>query len=227
MEKNITNDDLIERFLDGSLTELEKESFENQLSTDKSLADALAQRKLLQQTYVMASNRIELKKKITKAISDEKRKYANRRVVWLAAASIALLAGIGSIFLFNPKDPSVNSPVAKQDSQLEEDIVVTPNENKMTEFATSDTLNHQPEISNKYQPDDGCVFNQKDTLVFSRPNADLADKLVITDNGGLIVFTSTIQKGQPEQKVMPYTLKPGVYRWKLTQTAVSRKFTIQ
>jgi len=213
MKKQLIDYDLIERFLEDSLNDEQRKSFDELLKSDKAFAEALAKRQLLQNSYIEATKRIEIKKKIHAVILDEKRKTINHRKVWLAAASIAILLGIGSFFMFQQKPSLDNTTVAKQDSLLQEDILVSPNKNTIVEFGTADTLHKQNETITTFLPADDAVFYQTDTIRFSRPKTDGQDVLTILDKNGLVVINATMIPGISEYKVIPHSLKPGKYTW--------------
>lgn len=227
MKKQLIDYDLIERFLDNSLNKEQRKSFDELLKSDKAFAEALANRRLLQKSYIEASKRIELKNKIHAVIIDEKRKTINQRMVWLAAASIAILLGIGSFFIFQPKPSLDNTTLAKQDSPPQEDILVSPNKHKIVEFGTADTLHQQSEIITTFLPADGAVFNQTDTIHFSRPKTDVQNVLTIRDKNGLVVINATIIPGISEYKVIPYSLKPGKYTWGFSDENISHSLIIK
>jgi len=226
MKTQITDNDLIEGFLDGSLSNEQNAFFEERVKSDKAFAEALAQRQLLQKAYVEATKRIELKNHIRSIISDEKRKTANQRTFWLIAASITILVGIGSFLLFKPKQ-TLNNNVAKQDSLPPEDQLVSPNKTNIVEFGTLDTLHQQNEDIKTLLPAEGAVFSQTDTILFSRQNVDVNEMLTITDKTGSVIFKTTIQSGTAEYIVLPFALKPGTYFWNFEHANISHTIIIK
>jgi len=226
MKTQITDNDLIEGFLDGSLSNEQNAFFEERVKSDKAFAEALAQRQLLQKAYVEATKRIELKNHIRSIISDEKRKTANQRTFWLIAASITILVGIGSFLLFKPKQ-TLNNNVAKQDSLPPEDQLVSPNKTNIVEFGTLDTLHQQNEDIKNLLPTEGAVFSQTDTIIFSRQNVDVNEMLTITDKTGSVIFKTTIQSGTAEYIVLPFALKPGTYIWNFEHANISHTIIIK
>jgi len=227
MKKQFIDYDLIERFLDNSLNEEQRKSFDGLLKSDKAFAEALAKRRLLQKSYIEAAKRIELKKKIHAVIVDEKRKTINQPKVWLAAASITILLGIGSFFMFQPKPSLNNTTVAKQDSMPQEDILVSPNKHKIVEFGTADTLHQQNKAVRTLLPADGAVFYQTDTIHFSRPKTDVQEVLTIRDKNGLVVINATMVPGISEYKVIPRSLKPGKYTWNFSDENLTHTLIIK
>lgn len=227
MKKQLIDYDLIERFLDNSLNKEQRKSFDELLKSDKAFAEALANRRLLQKSYIEASKRIELKNKIHAVIIDEKRKTINQRMVWLAAASIAILLGIGSFFMFQSKPSLDNTTVAKQDSLPQEDILVSPKKHKIVEFGTADTLHQQNENITTFLPADSAVFYHTDTIHFSRPKTDVQDVLTIRDKNGLVVINATMIPGISEYKVIPHSLKPGEYTWSFSDENLTHTLIIK
>jgi hypothetical protein len=225
MKTQITDNDLIEGFLDGSLSNEQNAFFDERVKSDKAFVEALAHRQLLQKSYIEATKRIELKNHIRSIISDEKRKAANQRTFWLIAASITILVGIGSFLIFKPKQTLNN--IAKQDSLPQEDQLVSPNKTNIVEFGTLDTLHQQNEDIKTLLPAEGAVFSQTDTILFSRQNVDVNEMLTITDKTGSVIFKTTIQSGTAKCKVLPFALKPGTYIWNFEHANISHTIIIK
>ena len=214
MDKQLNDIDLVERFLEGSLSDNELDAFDQRLKTDTTLAGILAQRKLLQASYFEASERHDLKKQIRLAVNDEKRKMSNlKRNAWLIAASFTILAGIGTFFIMQSRQSSDNNLVS-QGNNSQEDEVVAAKQNKIAEYGSVDTFNKQSKINViDFLPVDGTVFNQKDTILFFLPVMNEKDVLIIYDNAGSVIKKVSFQPGNEEYKILPYTLKPGEYAW--------------
>ena len=227
MNKQLSDTDLIERYLDGSLNDEELNLFNERTKTDKSLNDALAERIRFQKSYIEASKQLKLKSNIKLVVSKQKRKASEQRKVWFLAASFLILAGIGS-FLYLQNKPSANNPIAKQENQNQQDQVVTGKENKIGEFGSVDEYNNPDKNSEFFLPADGAVFNQHDTILFSRENAFRNEILIITNKTtGSISKKVTIESGFTEYKVFPYSLKPGLYTWSLSRDSVAHSFRIK
>jgi hypothetical protein len=228
MDKQLNDIELIERYLEDTLNEKDREAFNERIKTDNVFADTFKQRKLLQVAYIEASKRHELKKNIRSVVTDVKHKNANLRKVWLVAASFIILAGIGSIFLMQSKHASNNS-MAKQDSNLLEDEVVTGKKNQIEEYGSVDTFNKQSQrdiIS--FRPIDGSVFYLKDTIWFSLANMNSTDTLIIYNSSGSVSKRLTIQPGTDKYKLLPYILKPGTYTWNYSlNKSVTHSFSIK
>lgn len=208
MDKQLSDKDLIERFLEGSLDEKERDAFHERIKTDDAFADTFEQRKLLQLSYIEASKRHELKRHLRSVITDVKRKKTTLRKVWLVAASFIILAGIGSFFLLQTRQSS-NNNMAKQDENI-----VIGKKNQIEEYGSVDTFNKKS-TSNAitFLPVDGTVFYQKDTILFFLPVMDEKDTLIIYDKSGAIIKKITIKPHSSEYKLLPYMLKPGEYSW--------------
>jgi cytoskeletal protein RodZ len=189
--------------------------------------DALAERELLQKMYVEASRRNELKKHMQSIVREEKHKTTNQRKVWLAAASITILIGIGTFFIFHPKHSFNNIIRAKQENESQEGLFVTGTENKIPEFGSVDTFNLKNKNIEAFLPADGVVFQQNDTILFSRKETTLENVLLISDTSGSIIKKIIMQSGSAEYKLLPYTLKPGKYFWNYMQNGVPRSFKIE
>jgi hypothetical protein len=228
MDKQLNDIDLIERFLEGSLDEKDREAFNERVKTDIAFSDAYQQRKLLQASYIEASKRYELKKHIRTVVTDVKRKNANLRKVWLVAASFVLLLGIGSFFLLHSRQAS-NNNMAKQGINLPADEVVTGKKNNIEEYGSVDTFSNQPKGNIiTFLPVDGTVFNRNDTILFFLPVMNGKDTLIIYDKAGSVRKKITIQPGTAEYKLFPNILKPGKYSWDHTSDkSVTHSFSIK
>lgn len=226
MEKQLNDIDLIEKFLEGSLIGKELESFNERLKSDKPLADALSQRKRIQELYIEASKRIELKKQIQSAISTVKQRSAFQQKVWLVAASLVVIIGVGSFFLFQQKQPS-GSNIAERKISQEDDKLVSPSRKKMEEYGSYDSLPVKSKVTNDFLPADGAIFHQTDTILFTRHNDKTEVTLKITDKNDSLIKKVTMQAGVSEYKLLPNSLKPGKYSWNYSPEGVSRSLIIK
>lgn len=218
MEKLSHDNDLIERYLEGSLNEKESKAFDERTMTDATFLLAFLKRKLLQESYIKATKHLKSKNQIRLIVADEKRKTANRKKAWLVAASFIILAGIGSFIYYESKQPTSNGNLTKQDIKPQKDEIVSGKENKIAEYGSLDSLDKQNSNSVvAFLPPEGTVFNQNDTIWFSQKNATAFDFLTITDKSGLVIKKVTVQSGRSEYQVLPFALKPGTYSWYFSQ----------
>ena len=90
MNNQSTDIDLIERYLDGSLSDKEMDAFDDRTKTDPIFLMLFLKRKLLQASYVEATKQNKLKKRIRLIVTDHKRKSANQRKIFLIVIILLL-----------------------------------------------------------------------------------------------------------------------------------------
>lgn len=213
MNTQYNDTDLIEMFLDGSLSDYEKAAFLERIMSDSALAASLAQRKLLQASYVEAHKRINLKNHIQGVLNNTKQKIAFHKKVWLVAASLILFIGVSSVFILQTRPASNTSNLAKVENNTNEDKIVTVQKNDIQEFGAIDSLTSPKANAVYFLPPEGSVFSQTDTILFFRNIAVSNDVLIVVDKAGSVIKKSPFKPGKPEFKIVPYTLKPGTYYW--------------
>ena len=219
--KNTDNDnELIESFLDGTLNDQEKEAFLARLETDAALAKAFDERRLLQESYVEASKRIKLKKQIRSIVTEEKRRVSNQRKIWLAAASVILLATLGSILIYNARNKGTERQYAKE--QASPDQAVQGKQYNMEEYGNMDVVVRNAAVDDFF-PDESTELKSTDTICFRWPSTLTERFLTIYNSKGQLVKKVTIKKKVKEYVLLPGILQPGVYFWKfMNDTALIR-----
>ncbi len=219
--KNTDNDnELIESFLDGTLNDQEKEAFLARLETDAALAKAFDERRLLQESYVEASKRIKLKKQIRSIVTEEKRRVSNQRKIWLAAASVILLATLGSILIYNARNKGTERQYAKE--QASPDQAVQGKQYNMEEYGNMDVVVRNAAVDDFF-PDEFTELKSTDTICFRWPSTLTERFLTIYNSKGQLVKKVTIKKKVKEYVLLPGILQPGVYFWKfMNDTALIR-----
>jgi hypothetical protein len=228
MDKRLNDIDLIERFLEGSLDEKELGVFNERVNKNIVFADSLAKRKLLEASYIEASTRYDLKRKIRSVIKKEKHKTEYVHRLWIAVASISLLVGIASFFILQSRFSSNNTFAKKENNQLKDEVAVG-NQNKIEQYGSVDTFNNK--TGNKgitYLPLDGTVFDEADTILFYLPEINVKEIIKIYDNGGSIRKKITIKPGSAGYKLLPNILEPGEYTWNHSfEESVTHSFRIK
>ena len=229
MEKQFTDNDLIERFLDGSLNEKEREAFQERTKTDTAFADSLAKRKLLQKSYVEVHKRGELKKQIRSVVSDEKRKVATKKTFWLAAASVIVLAAVGSVLIYTTnKTDSQPRLASQQQMPLKDsaDHLVQGQQQSMTEYGSADTLKASNK-KNTFFPAESAKLKTGDTIWFSWPDFYKVRVLTICNNKGEVVKKESIKQGLNQYVLLPGNLPPGKYTWQILKDSAKIHFTVE
>ncbi|MHC1777555.1 MAG: hypothetical protein AB9834_19310 [Lentimicrobium sp.] len=222
--KNSDNDiELIERFLEGSLNKREEEAFLARLESEPEFAQAFSERKLLQKTYTEATKRIELKKQIRSVVGEEKRRAAYQRKIWLAAASLIVLATIGSFLIYNARNNGTENQYAKEFPSP--DQAVQGKQNKMGEYGNMDVVERKESVDDFF-PDEFTPLKASDTICFKWPSSMNLRYLTIYNNKGELVKKVTIKKKVKEYVLIPGILKPGVYHWKFMNDTTLIRITV-
>ena len=226
---NLHNDiDLIESYLEGSLTDKELEAFIHRIKTDTDFKNLVRKRKLIQLSYIEATERSKLKTQIRSIVDQQKRKSANQRRMYLIAASLISIMGIASFFVMQYKQQASNN-MANQEIGIEDNEVIAGKENKITEYGSVDTFNQKPaKPPISFLPPDGAIFQKTDTIWFFPQNPAAENRLTITDKSGTVVKRVSLKPNQPDYKVLPDVLKPGTYIWYFSQDETKKhSFKIQ
>lgn len=212
--------ELIERFLEGTLNDQEKEAFLARVESEPEFAKKFSARKLLQETYTEATKRIELKKKIRSVVDEEKRKVSNQRKIWLVAASLIVIATIGSLLIYNSRTNKQENQYAKE--QNSSDQAVQGKQNRMGEYGNMDVVVRNAAVDDFF-PDEFTELKSTDTICFRWPSTLTERFLTIYNSKGQLVKKVTIKKKVKEYVLMPGILEPGVYFWKfMNDTALIR-----
>jgi len=221
----INNNDiqLIEDYLDGTLTGEELESVKERLNSDTPFRDAYEQRKKLAILWKEADEYQSTKQQIKDILKTGKRGILHylkdNYYLYGIAASLLLLFGIYWFMIrqHNNGAPNFNNQVA----------------------ATSDTLMMQQDESRKYakvgyihslaSPTDNQQFSITDTLVFQwkTTRSGQTATFVIKDRAGSKTFVrKKVENTDSLFVVEPGKLQPGSYKWFLNDSVNSEYFTI-
>lgn len=223
MKNSDNNIELIERFLEGSLNDQEKNAFLLRVESEPELAQAFSERKLLQESYTEATRRIELKKQIRSVVGEEKRRSSYQRKIWLAAASLIVLATIGSLLIYNSGSKRLENKYAKE--QKSTDPAVQGKQNKMGEYGNMDVVVRKESVDDFF-PDEFTSLKASDTICFKWPSSLNLRYLTIYNHKGELVKKVTIKKKVKEYVLMPGVLKPGVYHWKFMNDSTLIRITV-
>lgn len=223
MEKQLNDHDLIESFLEGSLNDQENKAFLARVESEPAFAAAFAERKLLQETYTEATKRIKLKKQIRSVVGEEKRRASFQRKIWLAAASLVILATIGSFLIYNAQNSGTESQYAKE--QPSPDQAVQGKQNKMGEYGNKDVVERKESVDDFF-PDEFTPLKANDTISFKWPSSMNLRYLTIYNNKGELLKKVTIENKVKEYALMPGVLTPGVYYWKFMNDTSLIRITV-
>jgi hypothetical protein len=230
MEKNEGLHDLIEKYLEKSLSTDELRLFEDQLKADPILVKELKIRQKIQESWIRASHKENVGKHIRDVIKSEKPASIKRNLIWLsAAASLILVLGLGSLLFFqrgqNLKDLEF---ISKGNSNLEESII-KGQRSEIKEYGSVEFANDNKNATyQRLLPRDGAIYQASDTITFVWPAAsfDNNEPLIILDEEGQRVVEITLKTGSIGYKLLPSRLKPGSYTYILRPKALNYKFSI-
>ena len=231
MQRNREYSDLIERYLEGTLTDTEKVLFEDRLKTDSILSKTLSTRIMLQKSWVKDVEQKQIKQHITHLINIEKQDHKSRSNSWLVAASLIALLGISSLFFVqhtrNQNDREFLSGDKILNKQKSEKFI-QGQQNEIKKFGSVDNVETNKTVAdNRYLPADRSVYQASDTIPFIWPATVIKERLIIFDEKGSKVAEVTLEKETVEFKLLPSTLKPGSYTWTLPPNELKYQFSIR
>ncbi len=238
------DNDLIEQYLLGKLTDAEIRSFEGRLGVDREFARKF---RLLKTFPEMMSNqgRLEYEKnRAETAMTVIKRKpfrfLKPRYLVW--AISCIVFIGIALLFIFMRQNQQTENVVPKENGIRKADIVkpeVVPvkdsqivsqpqnqqQENKEIRTVTDGAVQKAIELLN---PAEGMKFSRKEMILFNwKQTSDTFTRFyIISELNDKVVFWRGIRPGIREFKVPGSSLYPGKYYWFIGTKEQKRSFII-
>jgi hypothetical protein len=103
MKNHLSNEDLVSRYLDNEMSDVEKLEFENRLASDPGLKEEYAFQKDVIQA-VKESRRMELKSRLSNIQPPSTPIYQTLGVKIAAVASITAIVGVGTYYMLNNKE---------------------------------------------------------------------------------------------------------------------------
>src|SRR5665647_546645 len=168
MQRNSEYDDLIERYLEGTLSAVEKVLFEERLRTDSILSKMLSSRIMLQKTWVKDGQHKQVKEHINHLINIEKQDHKSRSNTWLVAASLIVLLGIGSLFFVRNTQNQNDREFFAGDKILNKDKsekLIQGQLNEIKKYGSVDNVETNKTVAdNRYLPADRSVYQASDTI---------------------------------------------------------------
>lgn len=231
MQRNSEYNDLIERYLDGTLTDTEEVLFEERLKTDPILSKMLSSRIMIQKTWVKDGQHKQVKAHINHLINIEKQEHKSRSNTWLVAASLIGLLGIGSLFFVQHTRNQNDREFLAGDKILNRDKsekFIQGQQNEIKKYGSVDNVETNKTVADsRYLPADRSVYLASDTISFIWPASIIKERLIIFDEKGSKVTEVTLEKDAVEYKLLPSTLKPGSYTWTLPPNELKYQFSIR
>lgn len=225
MKMNLNPDEWIENFIEGNLTDLEKDYFKEKIASDPEFAKLYNERLKLKEAWVRAYDLEKTRVEVSSAIHREKTNKKRQIISFAAAASILLLIGIPAILYFNGNfdRQSINSSkIASLDSIHE--ISATPQFKRVEEkasFGKADTISLILPIHNN-------SFKSSDSVLF-RWSPALKDTTLITilnEKTRNAVFKEKVAKGKDQFILEKGFLPEGQYEWFLDGFSEIGKFIV-
>ena len=229
MAKNSTFDDLIEKYLDGTISEAERELFDQRLKNEPVLSEKLSQRILIQKSWLKSAQHNQVKQHISRLIKIEKQSRKSERRIWLVAASLIVLIGISSLFIFrNNQNQNDREFLAGNKNPNKNFRISKGQQNEVKKYGIIDSTRiHKSIADQSYLPANGSIFQVTDTIIFRWPVTSIKEKLLIFDENWSKVTEVPLQKSVMEYRLNPSTLKPGIYTWILPPDKLRYQFSIK
>jgi len=229
MAKNSTIDDLIEKYLDGTISDEERELFDQKLKTEPILSEKLSQRILIQKSWLKSAQHNQVKQHISRLINIEKRNQKSERRIWLVAASLIVLIGISSLLIFrNNQNQNDRDFLAESRNSNKNFLITKGQQNEEKKYGVIDSTRIHKSIEDQnYLPANGSIFQVTDTIIFRWPLTSIKEKLLIFDENWSKVTEVPLAKSDMEYRIKPSTLKPGIYTWILPPDKLRYQFSIK
>ena len=212
---NIQRNDLdwIEDYLDGTLSEPEKEAFRERLAADPSFSALYEQRLKLQQTWKETEKYADVEDKVAGLIMSEKAAIRKRRNILLVAASLVAVIGIGSVLLFILPDRTTHK---MQEAHIAADSAIQgPQQIGMPEYGKIDSVAKMgtSEVI-LISPALNAEFIKGDTINFQWRSPMEESELIIQNKvTGRQVFNIKIPEGEKAYRLATTNLPAGEYQW--------------
>jgi len=229
MAKNSTIDDLIEKYLDGTISEAERELFDQRLKNEPVLSEKLSQRILIQKSWLKSAQHNQVKQHISRLIKIEKQRLKSDSRIWLVAASLIVLFGISSLLIFQNSQKQNDREFLAWSKNPNKNFRITQGQqNEVKKYGALDSTRIHKEMADQdYLPANGAVFQVTDTIIFRWPVTSLKEKLVIFDDNWSKVKEVLLPKSVMEYRLNPSTLKSGIYTWILPPDKLRYQFSIK
>jgi hypothetical protein len=240
---NPTDNDLIERYMLGKLTEAEIRDFEIRLGDDRELRRKL---RLFKTFPEMMSEpaRHEYEKILAEdaapVVKKKPFRFMKPLYLILVAISFVVIIGIALLFIFIGKGHQKKNvvreenviqkaDVVKSEVPVKDTLVVAPPvpqpERKETREVTGGTGEKAIELLN---PEDGTNFSRKEMILFNwtQKTDSFTRFYIFSERNDQVIFWRGIRLGIREYKVPGDYLYPGKYYWYVGTRKEKRTFII-
>jgi len=223
--KELNHDhELIEKYLEGGMSPSEVKDFLARVNSEPELADKLAFRRKLEMEWKAAAKYQSIKKQVARVINMEKAEAGKNRLIWMVAASVVVLATIGSLFFFiNPSPGEKNDILASGDSLINQgETISKPFYKEMPVLASIDSVRTSQVTSQVHS-----VFSENDTIILQWIPAGIKNHLYIFSlPDSTLVLSWELQPGLDEYLITPGSFKPGDYMWYINTPSRICQFSI-
>lgn len=225
MKTNNNYDELIERYLDGTLSDQEREAFMEKMNTDPELAEAVNEQTLLRENWAKAHNLKKTREEVAVAIKREKALKRRQILTWVAAASVMLLFAIPALFYFNnDSDQATKMAKGTHTDDSTQEIIRTPQFKQAEEkaaYGIADTLKLIAPIHNQ-------KFSRKDSIIFRWTPALSDSTYIVIQNGksDQTIFKERILPDANHFQLEKDFLPVGEYTWQIQGYYSTGKFRI-
>jgi len=197
----------LETYMEGSLSEKEKEGFENKMQNNKALKEAYLNRLKTKELWMAAEAFSEEKENIKNILSKEDDQLNNNRILWqsIAAAAVLILM-IGSYFYINHNNMG-SSELQIADKKVENTLSI----DEPTSYAKQEIYLEVVLLSPKNQQ----VFSQSQAILFKWQGLNIKDSLSVFSNDEMVF--KQLLKPMDSTLIFPaHKLNVGDYYWQIS-----------
>ena len=221
METDPKDIELIERFLDNTLSEEERSDFFKRVNEDREFTKLVALRNVLPDLLKDADNYRKIREEVKSTLNLHGVKrvfFHNPAQMALAAVILLLIATVVIVFVAHEHGIF---PFTKNDNFAKKNDTLMIQKKDGPAFKASKDI--------FYSPLNGSVFNSSDKIIFRwKPTHDSTLQFVIFSKEQLIpAFNKAINPGQDSIVLNPGIIKPGEYQWFIGDKNSNRTFIIK
>jgi len=227
------DNDLIEKYLLGNLSDAEVRSFEARLGDDREFARKFRLVKTFPE-MMSEAGKLEYEKKFTVVpeIVPEKKKFHLPKSGYFIWGAVFIVFIVISVFVFNHRSSFQPDPVPNEEHPAETTGVKTPvspePENKTVIPAVDKPVETAPEVIELITPADGIALGRSEDILFNwkQKTDSFTNFYIYSEVQDKMVFWRGIKPGIREYKVPVKFLRPGKFYWFVGTKDVRRTFTI-
>jgi len=230
MDKNQTDIDLIERYINGKLTSSEVYNFENRLGEDREFARKYRLRKTFPEMMNEAGDTEPVKTEVKPLTRKIERKPSNRlKPVYLAWGAIGVITLCMLIFFIAMK---TTQPVEKPETAGSvplNDSNTIPRVNQPGRIIDRKVFDSDVKKPIELEaPDDGMTFGRKEEILFrwKQETDSFTNFYVFSEIHDKRVWWRGIKPGIREYKVVAINFLPGRFYWYVGTNKEKRTFII-